>query len=281
MEVLRTILEMRERINAYKVEGKSIGLVPTMGFLHEGHLSLIRRCREENDICVVSIFVNPKQFAQGDDFNSYPKDSFGDFAACEQAGVDIIFYPDVDDMYQNHKTYINVEGLSQQLCGKSRPTHFQGVCTVVAKLFNISKADAAYFGEKDAQQLTVLKKMVEDLNFDIRIVACPTVRESDGLAKSSRNKYLSAEERLKADCLYRALHKAETMCEFGAESTAIIAEMTKIIEENPEARIDYIQIVDTVNLQPVEEIREDILIALAVELSGARLIDNITVKIKP
>lgn len=225
--------------------------------------------------------MNPKQFAQGDDFNSYPKDACGDFAACEQAGVDIIFYPDIDDMYQNHKTYINVEGLSQQLCGKSRPTHFQGVCTVVAKLFNISKADAAYFGEKDAQQLTVLKKMVEDLNFDIRIVACPTVRESDGLAKSSRNKYLSAEERLKADCLYRALHKAETMCEFGAGSTAIIAEMTKIIEENPEARIDYIQIVDTVNLQPVEEIREDILIALAVELSGARLIDNITVKIKP
>lgn len=281
MEVLRTILEMRERINAYKAEGKSIGLVPTMGFLHEGHLSLIRRCREENDICVVSIFVNPKQFAQGDDFNSYPKDAFGDFAACEQAGVDIIFYPDVDDMYQNHKTYINVEGLSQQLCGKSRPTHFQGVCTVVAKLFNISKADAAYFGEKDAQQLTVLKKMVEDLNFDIRIVACPTVRESDGLAKSSRNKYLSAEERLKADCLYRALHKAETMCEFGAGSAAIIAGMTKIIEENPEARIDYIQIVDTVNLQPVEEIREDVLIALAVELSGARLIDNITVKIMP
>lgn len=275
MKEVKTVEEVRNVVNPVKKSGKSIGLVPTMGFLHEGHLSLIKRAREENDFVVVSIFVNPTQFGENEDYGSYPKDLERDLKRCEEAGVDLVFHPSPEDMYKNHKTYIKVYDLSEKLCGVTRPIHFRGVATVCAKLFNISKADRAYFGQKDAQQFIILKKMVEDLNFDIELKRCPIVREKSGLALSSRNKYLSDKEKEDALVLQESLKKAESMLKEKRDPSEIIAEMEKIIHQVDYAKIDYIKIVDLENLEDVEKIDRDVLVALAVQVGPARLIDNI------
>lgn len=278
MKVVKTVDQVREVVNPIKGK-KSIGLVPTMGFLHQGHLSLIEKAKEDNDFVVVSIFVNPTQFGPGEDFDNYPKDLESDFEKCRELGVDLIFNPGVDDMYDKHRTYINVEEITEQLCGKSRPIHFRGVCTVVSKLFNITKADRAYFGQKDAQQLAVIKKMVKDLNFDIEIIGCPIVRQEDGLALSSRNKYLSEKERKDALVLYKAIEKAKSIIKKGISSREIIDAMTEVIEEVDYAKIDYIQVVDSEFLQEVDKVEDDVLVALAVYIGPARLIDNFTYEV--
>lgn len=280
MKAVKTLKEVRNEINPIKNAGKSIGLVPTMGFLHDGHLSLIKRAREENDFVMVSIFVNPTQFGENEDYGSYPKDLERDLQKCKNAGVDLVFHPTPEDMYKNHKTYIKVEELSEKLCGMSRPIHFRGVTTVCAKLFNISKADRAYFGQKDAQQYIILKKMVEDLNFDIKLIRCPIVREKSGLALSSRNKYLSDKEKEDALILQKSLQKAENMLKNKENPQDIIKEMEKIIAEIDYAKIDYIKIVDLENLEDVEKIDRDVLVALAVQVGPARLIDNIIYEVK-
>lgn len=207
MQVTKTVEETRKLIKNWKKEGKTIGLVPTMGFLHEGHGSLIKKCREENDIVVVSDFVNPTQFGPNEDLAAYPRDFDRDSQLCESLGTDLIFHPEPEDMYCDPHAYVSIDLLSETLCGQTRPTHFKGVCTVVSKLFNIVTPDKAYFGQKDAQQLAIIRKMVKDLNFDIEIVGCPIIREADGLAKSSRNTYLNSEERKAALCLSQAIKK--------------------------------------------------------------------------
>lgn len=275
MKAVKTVADVRREVNPLKEKGQSIGLVPTMGFLHEGHLSLIQRAREENDFVMVSIFVNPTQFGENEDFGSYPKDLERDLKKCQEAGVDLVFHPSPQDMYTDHKTYIKVEDLSEKLCGVTRPIHFRGVATVCAKLFNISKADRAYFGQKDAQQFIILQKMVQDLNFDIQLIPCPIVREKSGLALSSRNKYLSPKEKEDALVLQKSLKKAKAMLDDHKDPKDILAEMKKIIEEVDYAKIDYIKIVDAKNLEDVDKITDDVLVALAVEIGPARLIDNI------
>ena len=207
MKIATTVLETRNTVKNWRKEGYTVGLVPTMGFLHEGHASLIKKCREQNDKVVVSVFVNPTQFGPNEDLEAYPRDLEKDKTLCESLGADLILHPEPSEMYQNPKTYMNIEGLSDNLCGKSRPIHFKGVCTVVSKLFNIVAPDRAYFGQKDAQQLAIIKKMVQDMNFDVEVVGCPIVREEDGLAKSSRNTYLSDEERKAALCLSKSVKK--------------------------------------------------------------------------
>lgn len=275
MKVVKTVEDVRNFVNEQKKQGKSIGLVPTMGFLHKGHRSLIERARKENDAIIVSIFVNPTQFGPNEDYDNYPKDLESDMKMCEKCGVDLIFNPNPENIYEmHHKTYINVEDISGQLCGLSRPTHFRGVCTIVAKLFNISKADRAYFGQKDAQQLAILKKMVKDLNFDIELIACPIVREKDGLAMSSRNKYLTELEREDATVLYRSIQAAKAIIKKGVKAQDVVKVMSEVIAEVSYAKIDYIQIVDAEFLQPVDVIDEDVLVALAVYIGKARLIDN-------
>lgn len=280
MKLVRTVKEVRNCVKPLKERNKKIGLVPTMGFLHDGHLSLIKKAREENDFVIVSVFVNPTQFGPNEDLDNYPRDLESDFKKCEEAGADILFAPDADEMYDNHRTYINVEELTSQLCGVTRPTHFRGVCTIVTKLFNISKADRAYFGEKDAQQLAVIKKMVKDLNFDIEIIGCPIVREKSGLAKSSRNKYLTKEQREDAVCLYRAIEKAKSIMHKGIAAEEVVAAMKEVIEEVDYAKIDYIQVVDTEFLQPVDTVEKDVLVTMAVYMGNARLIDNFTFEVK-
>ena len=208
MQVTKTVKETREIVKAWKKEGLTVGLVPTMGFLHEGHASLIKRAREENDRVVVSVFVNPTQFGPNEDLEAYPRDFERDSTLCESIGADLIFHPEPEDMYDSPCAYVSIEKLSDNLCGKTRPIHFRGVCTVVSKLFNIVSPDRAYFGQKDAQQLAIIKKMVKDLNFDIEIVGCPIIREEDGLAKSSRNTYLNTEERKAALCLSKRDRKS-------------------------------------------------------------------------
>lgn len=276
MKIVNTVAEVKSFIR--ENTGKSIGFVPTMGFLHEGHQSLIKKAREENQIVIVSIFVNPIQFGEGEDFDNYPKDLEKDSKLCSEAGADLIFNPTAQDMYQQHKTFIDIEVLGDHLCGHSRRGHFQGVCTVVAKLLNITEANRAYFGEKDAQQLAIIKKMVEDLNINVEIIGCPTIREKDGLAKSSRNKYLSEQERVDATCLYKAIERAKEIIHIGMKADYLINEMKKVISRVDYSQIDYIQVVDTKLLQPVSEISGEVLIALAVKIGSARLIDNFTWK---
>lgn len=274
MKVITTIEEARKTVKQWKKEGLTVGLVPTMGYLHQGHGSLIKKCREENDRVVVSVFVNPTQFGANEDLGSYPRDLERDSQLCEGLGADLIFHPEPAEMYQDAKAYVNIEGLSEHLCGKSRPIHFRGVCTVVSKLFNIFTPDNAYFGQKDAQQLAIIKKMVKDLNFDINIVGCPIVREEDGLAVSSRNVYLNEEERKAALCLSRAVRKGQEIIKEGIKSEEIISEMKKIIDAEPLAKIDYIQVVDGLSMQPVEKISGTVLTAMAVYIGKTRLIDN-------
>lgn len=279
MKVTTTISETREQIRAWKKEGCTIGLVPTMGYLHEGHASLIKKCREENDKVVVSVFVNPTQFGPNEDLEDYPRDFERDCALCESIGADLIFHPEPEEMYQNACAYVNIETLSSTLCGKTRPIHFRGVCTVVSKLFNIVTPDNAYFGQKDAQQLAIIKKMVKDLNFDIRIVGCPIIRESDGLAKSSRNTYLNPQERQAALCLSRAVKKGQEIIQKGCSSESVLCEMRKFVEAEPLSKIDYISIVDALTMQPVETVEQDVLVAMAVYIGKTRLIDNFSYEV--
>lgn len=275
MQIVKTVDEVRNIVKAWKKEGKTVGLVPTMGYLHEGHKSLIERAVKENDRVVVSDFVNPTQFGPNEDFETYPRDINADAKLCEEAGANIIFNPEADEMYDNALTFIDMNKITKVLCGKSRPIHFSGVCTVVGKLFNIVAPDRAYFGEKDAQQLCVIKKMVKDLNFDIEIIGCPIIRESDGLAKSSRNTYLNEEERKEALCLSRALNCAKKMIKNGEKDADMIKEkMIEIIDKEPLSKIDYVEIVDLNTLEAVDTIDGEILCAVAVFIGKTRLIDN-------
>lgn len=280
MKLVDNISRISTLARMYKKEGRIIGFVPTMGALHEGHLSLIRTAKKHTDVVVVSIFVNPIQFGQDEDFDKYPRDIKRDEELARTAGADIIFYPPANQMYPaGYSTYVNVEGLADTLCGASRPCHFKGVTTVVAKLFCMVKPDIAYFGQKDAQQAILIKKMVEDLNMGVEIKVLPTIREDDGLAMSSRNAYLSKEERQEAVVLYRSLEKADNMMKHGErESKKIIKAITEMIRESPDAKIDYVSIVDTKNLKNVDRISQEALIAIAVYIGKTRLIDNIIVK---
>lgn len=279
MKVTKTIEETRKLVKEWRREGKTIGLVPTMGFLHEGHASLIKRCREENDIVVVSDFVNPTQFGPNEDLEAYPRDFARDSALCESMGTDLIFHPEPEEMYQDACAYVSIHTLSDTLCGKTRPIHFQGVCTVVSKLFHIVTPDRAYFGQKDAQQLAIIKKMVKDLNFDIEIVGCAIVREEDGLAKSSRNTYLSEEERKAALCLSKAVKKGQEIIKTGCDCTDVLKEMCAVIESEPLAKIDYVSMVDALTMQPVEKVDRDVLVAMAVYIGKTRLIDNFSYEV--
>ncbi len=278
MKIIKTIEEVRNEVKEWRKQGLTVGLVPTMGFLHEGHKSLIDRAVAENDRVVVSDFVNPTQFGVGEDLESYPRDIERDAALCESAGADVIFYPEAEEMYKDGAcTMVDMIGttLTTELCGKTRPIHFRGVCTVVAKLFNIVAPDRAYFGQKDAQQLAVIKRMVRDLNFDIQIVGCPIIREKDGLAKSSRNTYLNAEEREAALVLSQAVNIGETLAANGEKNAAKIVEtMTEHIEKEPLAKIDYVKAVDAQTIEPVDEIKGSVLVAMAVYVGKTRLIDN-------
>jgi len=276
MEVIESIKKMQARADELRREGK-LGFVPTMGYLHEGHLSLIRAARKECKYVVVSIFVNPTQFGPSEDYQRYPRDLERDRRLCEKEGVDIIFAPTPEEMYPpGYCTYVEVAGLSDVLCGASRPGHFKGVATVVTKLFNIVKPHVAYFGQKDAQQALIIRRMVEDLNFDIDIRVLPIVREKDGLAMSSRNTYLSQEERRAARVLYKALMHAKSLLDSGVRDAGRLRqEMLNIIEAEPLAKVDYVEIVDYSNLKPLKEIEGEVLIAVAVWIGNTRLIDNI------
>lgn len=275
MRIVSTIDEVRKQVKEWRKEGQKIGFVPTMGYLHEGHMSLIDAAGE-NDKVVVSIFVNPMQFGPNEDLASYPRDLDHDAKLCEEHGVDLIFHPIPEEMYgDSFYAYVDMNTLTQELCGLSRPVHFRGVCTVVAKLFNIVTPDKAYFGQKDAQQLAIIKRMVKDLNMPLSIIGCPIIREEDGLAKSSRNTYLSPEERQAALVLSRSIFLGKEFVEKGErDCTKIIAAMTAEIEKEPLAKIDYVKIVDLDTMQQVKKIEGGILAAIAVYIGKTRLIDN-------
>lgn len=278
VNVVETVAEVRAQVAQWRKEGLSVGLVPTMGYLHDGHKSLIARSVKENDRTVVSDFVNPIQFGPNEDLDSYPRDLEHDIAVVEAGGGDLIFHPSVEEMYGkdfDFYTYVKVEDLSAGLCGASRPIHFRGVCTVVSKLFHIVGPDRAYFGQKDAQQLSIIRRMVRDLNFPLEVCGCPIVREDDGLAKSSRNTYLSAEERQAALCLSRALRLGKQAIAAGETSAAKVRGIiVDEIQREPLAKIDYVEIVDWNNLKPVENTTGSILTAIAVYIGSTRLIDN-------
>ena len=278
MRVVERINDVRSTVKEWKSQGLKVGFVPTMGYLHEGHESLIKKASEENDKVVVSIFVNPIQFGPKEDLASYPRDLKRDSEICERAGANLIFHPENEEMYFNDfSTFVDMNGLTNGLCGKSRPIHFRGVCTVVSKLFNIVAPDRAYFGEKDAQQLAVIKRMVRDLNIDIEIIGCPIVREKDGLAKSSRNTYLSIEERSAATILSKALNIAREKIKDGERTSSnIISTIKEIIESEKLARIDYIEVVDSFSMEGVDTIEKSVLVAIAVFIGKTRLIDNFT-----
>lgn len=276
MNIVQSVNDMQQTALRLRREGTRIGFVPTMGYLHEGHLSLMRIARKHADVAVVSIFVNPTQFGPNEDLSKYPRDFERDEGLCRRENVDVVFYPAADDMYpKDHSTWVVEERLSRGLCGASRPGHFRGVCTVVAKLFNIVLPDVAVFGEKDAQQLRLIERMVRDLDFPVRILRGPTVREPDGLAMSSRNAYLSPEERTQALCLRRALDRAESLYQGGERDAGKLrASMQSVIAESPLARADYIEIVDDSTLEPVQAVAQPCLVALAVFVGKTRLIDN-------
>ncbi len=270
---------MQQTAERLRSQGK-VGFVPTMGALHEGHLALVRRARRLADFVVVSIFVNPLQFGPREDFRSYPRDFKQDRKLLQDLGVDVIFYPDAREMYRpGFASYVEVKGLTRELCGRSRPGHFRGVTTVVAKLFNIVKPHIAVFGQKDAQQALVIKRMVRDLNFDLKVVVVPTVREPDGLAMSSRNVYLTPAQRRQAPVLYQSLQLAARLIRSGVTDAGRVRQaMRRLISRQPAARIDYIQIVDAEKLKPVRQIQGKVLVALAVYFGHARLIDNIIIR---
>ncbi len=275
------IKALKPVIKALKLEGKTIGFVPTMGYLHEGHISLIKRAREENDFVAVSIFVNPTQFGPNEDFEKYPRNFERDSAMCEEAGADLIFHPSPQEIYpQSYMTYVEVNEITEKLCGASRPGHFKGVTTIVNKLFNLVEPDRAYFGQKDAQQVAVIEKMVKDLNMNLQIIPCPIIREGDGLAMSSRNTYLSQSERAAALILSKSLFKAEEEIKSGSRSKAQLMDMiVSNIKSEPLAEIDYIEIVDAKTFRAIDTLEGDILIALAVRFGKTRLIDNLRLEV--
>ncbi len=277
MKIVETIQEVREQVKEWRKQGLSVGLVPTMGYLHEGHKSLIDCAVSENDKVVVSVFVNPMQFGPKEDLASYPRDLDRDAALCENAGADIIFHPEPDEMYhEDFSSFVDMNTLTGGLCGKTRPTHFRGVCTVVSKLFHIVTPDKAYFGQKDAQQLAVIRHMVSDLNFGLEIVGCPIVREEDGLAKSSRNTYLNEDERKAALILSKSLGKGKALLEAGETDAAKLkAVIENTLATEPLASVDYVEVVDWDSLKPIEIVNGSVLVAIAVYIGKTRLIDNI------
>lgn len=279
MEVAKTIEQVRKLVKAGRKQGKKIGFVPTMGALHIGHTSLIRAAVKKCDFVVVGIFVNPTQFSPSEDFDQYPRPLDTDLKICKDEDVDVVFVPTTEQMYgPENLTWVNLEKLTETLCGKSRPGFFRGVATVCTKLFNIVAPDIAFFGQKDAQQAVIIKRMVADFNIPLEIVVCPTVRQPDGLAVSSRNDYLTQQQKKDATYIYKSLKKSEQMVDNGVTDTRkIIAEMKKIISRIPSIKIDYISIVDAETLQPVEQIAGKALAAVAVRIGQARLIDNIMV----
>ena len=275
MKIVGTVKEVREQVKEWKKQGLSVGFVPTMGYLHEGHKSLMDAARKGNDKVVVSIFVNPMQFGPTEDLATYPRDLDHDAALCESAGVDLIFHPEAEEMYEkDFCSFVDMTGLTEGLCGKTRPIHFRGVCTVVNKLFNIVTPDHAYFGQKDGQQLAVIKRMVRDLNMDIEIVGCPIVREEDGLAKSSRNTYLSPEERKAALILSKTVALGKELAKTEKDANKVVEAMKKNIETEPLAKIDYVEAVDALSMVPVEKLEGTCMLAMAVYIGKTRLIDN-------
>ena len=279
MEIVKTIESIRKLVKAARIEGKKIGLVPTMGALHVGHVSLIKAAVKNCDFVVVSIFVNPTQFGPGEDFEKYPRPLEADLEICKKAGVDVVFAPTPEEMYPDKNiTWVNVEKLTDKLCGRSRPGHFRGVTTVCAKLFNIVTPDIAFFGQKDAQQSVVIKQMVADLNMPLEIVICPTIRESDGLAVSSRNQYLNKRQRQDAAWLYKSLQKSLEMVNADTIDTEkIISEMKKILNQKSSIEVEYINIVNYETLEDINRIAGKVIVAIAVKLGPARLIDNILI----
>ena len=275
MKIVGTVKEVREQVKEWKKQGLSVGFVSTMGYLHEGHKSLMDAARKGNDKVVVSIFVNPMQFGPTEDLATYPRDLDHDAALCESAGVDLIFHPEAEEMYEkDFCSFVDMTGLTEGLCGKTRPIHFRGVCTVVNKLFNIVTPDHAYFGQKDGQQLAVIKRMVRDLNMDIEIVGCPIVREEDGLAKSSRNTYLSPEERKAALILSKTVALGKELAKTEKDANKVVEAMKKNIETEPLAKIDYVEAVDALSMAPVEKLEGTCMLAMAVYIGKTRLIDN-------
>ena len=280
MQVIKTVAGVREAVRAWRTAGLTVGVVATMGYLHEGHASLVKAAKAHCSRVVVSVFVNPTQFGPNEDLQSYPRDLAHDEALLESLGADVLFYPAVEEMYApNACTWVTVEGLTAGLCGRMRPSHFRGVCTVVSKLMNIVMPDKAFFGQKDAQQLAVVRRMVRDLNMAVEVVGCPIVREADGLAKSSRNTYLSPAEREAALVLSRAVFKGEELVRAGAASPSeVVAAMRSLIEAEPAARIDYVEAVDAESIEPVDSFERDVLFAMAVYIGKTRLIDNFIAK---
>ena len=274
MKIIHTIQELRELLHIWRAERDTIGFVPTMGFLHDGHGALMKAARQDNDRVVLSVFVNPTQFGEHEDLEAYPRDLKGDAELASSCGVDVIFAPTPEEMYQNPKAFVDIVDLSNTLCGVTRPIHFKGVCTVVTKLFNIVQPTRAYFGEKDAQQLAIIRKMVKDLNVPITIVGVPIVREADGLARSSRNTYLSAEERQAATILYKSIQVGKEQIKMGMPASELISSMKSVIQGEPLARIDYVSVVDAETMQIVELIDRPVLVAMAVYIGKTRLIDN-------
>lgn len=276
VQVAAQVSEARKIISEWKKQGLTIGFVPTMGYLHEGHQSLIKKAREENDKVAVSIFVNPMQFSPNEDLDKYPRDFEADTKLCNKNGVDLIFHPTPKEMYCNgFCSFVDMTGPTSELCGKSRPVHFRGVCTVVNKLFNIIQPDKAYFGQKDAQQLSVIRRMVKDLNIPVEIVGCPIIRESDGLAKSSRNKYLNADERKAALILSKTIFMGEQLVKDGERDVkTLISKMKANIETEALAKIDYVEAVDLDSVQKIDKVQGTVLVAIAVYIGKTRLIDN-------
>ena len=276
MKIVKTVDEVRAQVKEWRKEGLSVGLVPTMGYLHEGHQSLIKKSVEQNDRTVVSVFVNPMQFGPTEDLESYPRDLEADARLVESTGGDLIFNPEPEEMYKDgFCSFVNMTGLPDALCGLTRPVHFKGVCTVVNKLFNIVKPDRAYFGEKDAQQLAIIMRMVKDLNMDIEIVGCPIIREADGLAKSSRNIYLTPEERKAAVILSKSVALGKKMVADGEkDAKKIVTAMKELINSEPLATIDYVEMVDMDTMEAIDEVKGHVLCAMAVKFGKARLIDN-------
>lgn len=274
--------EIREVITELRSCHLSIGFVPTMGYLHEGHAALIRRAKDENDRVVLSIFVNPTQFGENEDYGRYPRDLERDMRIAESTGVDFVFAPSAEEMYPSgFRTYVEVEGWGKRLCGRSRPGHFRGVATIVAKLFMLVEPDKAYFGMKDIQQLLIVKRMVRDLNMKVKIVPVPTVREADGLAMSSRNSYLNADERRAAAVLYRSLEEAKKMFSQGERNAEEIRRMMlSVINEEPLARVDYASVFDPETLEELDRIEGNAHAAVAVWIGGTRLIDNIPLEVR-
>ena len=280
IQIVSSPSEVRSIVKKWRAEGLSVGLVPTMGYLHEGHQSLIKNSVEQNDRTVVSVFVNPIQFGPNEDLATYPRDLDRDASLCETTGADLIFHPEPSDMYaDDFCTFVDMDRVTKNLCGKTRPTHFRGVCTVCSKLFHIVGPDRAYFGQKDAQQLAVIRRMVRDLNFDLEIVGCPIIREEDGLAKSSRNTYLSPAEREAATVLHKALVKGEDLIKNGETNATVIKEVIRAtIDDEPLAEIDYVEAVDFDTIEPIDHIRGSVLVAIAVYIGSTRLIDNFIVE---